>query len=212
MSKAASRSPAVAGIIVGAAATVGFALAAPANFGAWTKAHPFLMGFLKLFFLGTFGEALKLRLSRRTWALDKVFQRAAVWGVFGLWFTLAFPGFSALTEALVALGLWPGGADGGLWMAFSKSLWINLLGMFAWGMMLTHEYANHLIRTGWRQWRLSSFADGADARFALGFLPTTLAFWIPAHTFTFAMPPEWRVFIAALLAVALGFLLSVARK
>jgi hypothetical protein len=78
--------------------------------------------------------------------------------------------------------------------------------------MLTHEYFNHLIRTRWRAWGLASFAMQSDARFALAFLPKTIVFWVPAHTFTFAMPAEWRVFIAAVLAVVLGFLLSVGRR
>ena len=62
------------------------------------------------------------------------------------------------------------------------------------------------------QWLTAS--RGASTRFssALAFVPKTLLFWVPAHTFTFAMPPEWRVFIAAVLAIVLGFLLSVARR
>jgi hypothetical protein len=99
-----------------------------------------------------------------------------------------------------------------LWLAFSKSLWINVLGMYALGMMVAHEYFNHLIAGGWKSWSFNAFADGAQPRFTLGFLPKTLFFWIPAHTFTFAMPGEYRVFIAALLAIVLGFFLSVGRR
>ncbi len=191
-------------------------------FGAVTKAHPFLMGFLKLFFLGTLGELIKFRIAHGSFAVDKILQRATVWGVFGLWFALAFPAFAAAVEGLVAAGLWPGQIEASesdpitaferLWLAFSMSLWINFLGMFAFGMCVTHEYLNHLIASGWRSWSLISFADNSQPRFVLSFLPKTLLFWIPAHTFTFAMPPEWRVFIAALLAVVLGFLLSVGRR
>ena len=207
--------PSVLLVQLGAVGVVAYALLMPADFGSRTHAHPFAMGFLKLFFLGAFGELLKCRIVRGAWALDHVWERACVWGIFGWWFTLAFPGFSALTEALVAGGLWPGSVNiipDQLWMAFSKSLWINLLGMFAWGMMLTHEYFNHLIRTRWRVWGLADFAANSDAGFALAFLPKTILFWVPAHTFTFAMPAEWRVFIAALLAIVLGFLLSVGRR
>ncbi len=191
-------------------------------FGAVTKAHPFFMGFLKLFFLGTLGELLKFRIAHGSFGLDKILQRAAVWGVFGLWFALAFPAFAAAVEGLVSAGLWPGqvvATEGDpitalerLWLAFSMSLWINFLGMYAFGMCVSHEYLNHLIASGWRSWGLTRFSESAQPRFILSFLPKTLLFWIPAHTFTFAMPAEWRVFIAALLAVVLGFFLSVGRR
>lgn len=216
MDNARSKSRLTVGFLtLGAVAVIGYALGFQDSFTSMTRACPFVMGFIKLFFLGTFGEILKFRLSRGTWGLDKVLQRACVWGLFGLWFTLAFPGFSSLVAELVEKGLWPAGIaviPDYLWMAFSKSLWINLLGMFAWGMMVSHEYFNYLIRNGWRLWSLTAFAAQADTRFVLSFLPKTLLFWVPAHTFTFAMPGEWRVFIAALLAIALGFLLSVGRK
>ncbi len=205
----------------GSLAIIVFALFFTERFTETTNAHPFLMGFLKLFLLGTFGEMLKFRIVMRSWGLNKVIQRAVVWGVYGLWFTLAFPGFAALVIGLIGKGLWPGVLPGEgidptflqrIWVAFSMSLWINLLGMFACGMFVSHEYFNYLIKHGWRKWSLKGFADESDPRFILAFLPKTLLFWIPAHTFTFAMPPEWRVFIAALLAIALGFFLSVGRR
>ena len=89
---------------LGSIALIVFALTLPAKFGATTKAYPFVMGFVKLFFLGTFGEILKYRFAKGTWILDKVIQRAVVWGVFGLWFTMAFAGFSALVGGLVSGG------------------------------------------------------------------------------------------------------------
>ncbi len=200
---------------VGAVVLAGFALVAPQRFGAVSASYPFAMGFAKLFLLGTFGEMLKYRLTKGSWLLDKSLQRGVVWGVYGLWFTMAFAGFSSLVEGIVARGLWPASlanAPSPLWIAFSKSLWINLLGMFGPGMMVSHEYFNYLIRNGWRSWSLNKFAEQCDPKFVLSFIPKTLLFWIPAHTFTFAMPAEWRVFIAAMLAIVLGFLLSVARR
>jgi hypothetical protein len=208
----------VAVFALGSLAIIVYALGFRDHFAQTTRAHPFLMGYAKLFALGTFGELLKFRLTKGNWGLDKVLQRAAVWGVYGLWFTLAFPGFAALTKGLIEQGIWPGTLDAEagfgakLWLAFSTSLWINFLGMYAWGMMVSHEYCNHVIASGWRSWSLRAFSSRAQPSFVLGFLPKTLLFWIPAHTFTFAMPAEWRVFIAALLAIALGFMLSVGRR
>jgi len=191
------------------------------SFADTTRAHPFIMGFIKLFLLGTVGEFIKFRIARGSFDLDKVLQRAIVWGIWGLWFTLAFPAFIGAVEFLITRGIWPGRLASeenplnfaeSLWLAFSKSLWINVLGMYALGMMVSHEYFNRLIATGWRSWSLNGFADSAQPRFILSFLPKTLLFWIPAHTFTFSMPPEWQVFITALLAIVLGFFLSVGRR
>ena len=44
---------------IGSAAIIVWALAFMDHFAAMTKAHPFAMGFVKLFFLGTQWEALK---------------------------------------------------------------------------------------------------------------------------------------------------------
>jgi len=37
-------------------------------------------------------------------------------------------------------------------------------------------------------------------------------FWIAAQTFSFSRPPEWRVLIAAVLAIVLGFMLGVGTR
>jgi hypothetical protein len=37
-------------------------------------------------------------------------------------------------------------------------------------------------------------------------------FWIPAHTITFLLPPEFRIIAAAFLSIALGIILSFAKK
>jgi hypothetical protein len=44
------------------------------------------------------------------------------------------------------------------------------------------------------------------------FKKTIPFFWIPAHTITFLLPPQYRVLYAALLSVVLGILLGVAGK
>jgi len=37
-------------------------------------------------------------------------------------------------------------------------------------------------------------------------------FWIPAHTVTFLLPPEYRVLAAAFLSIALGAILAFAKR
>lgn len=207
--------PAAAFFTLGSAALLTFALARPHDFEGLVRQHPFPAGFLKFFLLGAFGELLKRRLTSGRWRLEYVWERALVWGVFGLWFVMVFPAFSLVVEGLVRQGLWPArvpGVSENLWLAFSKSFWLNGLGMYGWGMMVTHNYFDFVILRRWRTWSLRAYAAHADPQFLLSFIPKTLLFWIAAQTFNFSRPPEWRVLIAAVLAIVLGFLLGVGRK
>ena len=42
--------------------------------------------------------------------------------------------------------------------------------------------------------------------------PTFIWFWTPVNTYTFLLPSEFRVLSGALLAIALGFILGMAKK
>ena len=37
-------------------------------------------------------------------------------------------------------------------------------------------------------------------------------FWVPAHTITFMLPPEYQIVMAAYLSVALGIILGIMPK
>jgi len=189
--------------IVSGLAIVAWAVAGTQSFITMTTLHPLVMGFVKVFFLGTCGEILK-----KKGQVDKIWQRAFVWGLWGIWFVYAFPLFSQAVEFFVSQNLWPTGPK--LWLAFSKSLWLCVLGGYAWSMMVAHEYFNHLIKTNWRVWHFEPFADQANPRLLISFLwKSILFFWLPAHTCTYLAPSQWRVLIAALLSVALGFILTM---
>ena len=43
-------------------------------------------------------------------------------------------------------------------------------------------------------------------------LKTIVFFWIPAHTVTFSLPPDFRVLMSAVLSLALGFILTIKPK
>ncbi|MDE6112603.1 MAG: hypothetical protein K2G46_04230, partial [Bacteroidales bacterium] len=49
-----------------------------------------------------------------------------------------------------------------------------------------------------------------DVQWNFVFKKTIPLFWIPAHTVTFLLPPQWQVLFAALLGVVLGILLAIA--
>lgn len=175
------------------------------GFVAATKSYAIPMGFLKVGILATFGEFLKTRRQIGCWKVSHLWQRFFIWGLFGILFTWAFAIFRVGVEGLISGGLWFA------WFpAFSKSLWINLI--FAYPMMLTHEYCNCCIEKQ-RLANLVEFGEKIDKKIWFRFIPLTiLIFWIPAHTFTFSLPAEFQVLSAAFLSVALGFILTFKKK
>ena len=192
----------------------GFEWSKLGNFGNITKEYPYIMGFFKFALLATFGEMLKNRLRTGSWHVSKLPARAAVWGFFGMIMTLAFGLFASGTAVLMTGNMWFGSnpkLDSGFWntliFAFSTSLFMNMI--FAFPMMLGHEWFSQVIEKG-------KFIGGQDFFAGLSqkvwgsFIPKTILwFWIPAHTVTFLLPPEFRVLAGALLSVALGFILTV---
>lgn len=190
----------------------------------WATIHyPYPMGFLKVAALATFGECLKMRLKTGSWRITRPVQRFIVWGLFGFWFTAAFQYCSDGTAGIMVKNLWPviGFTESlkVVWIAFSKSLWINLGGCFAYTMMLVHEYINQMID---KQGLLSQeefrfdkkvwVPDGKHlfSRASLCTIPWIIVwFWLPMHTITFTLPGHFRVLSAAFLAVALGFILTI---
>jgi hypothetical protein len=110
------------------------------------------MGFAKFFLLGTFGECLKFRLTNTKWIPSKIILRAVIWGIFGIWITWAFVLVDAGVEALIEKGLWLNEYSDSwrtiFWVAFSKSIWINILSGYAFFMMLMHLLTYNMIKTG----------------------------------------------------------------
>jgi hypothetical protein len=112
-------------------------------------------------------------------------------------------------------GLLPGG-DSRLAFAAFVSTTMNLT--FAPAMMLFHRVTDTLIDL--RHARPGTAVTLADVTGAIdwqGFVTFVLAktipvFWIPAHTITFLLPPEYRVLAAALLSIALGAILAYAKR
>ncbi len=202
---------------LGLLAAVVVVLSHPASrevFTAWTVAHPYLMGFAKIALLGTMGELLGGRIVTGRWRLAgiRLHQRVLVWGFLGVLFTVVFPLFSFGVDGLLVAGLVPGGGSS-VAAAFWKSFFMNMI--FAFPMMVFHRITDTLIERGQLSavWPLVDVWESIDWRNMLhvvGF--ACLWFWIPAHTFTFMLPPEFRVVCAALLAVVLGAILGFAKK
>jgi hypothetical protein len=179
-----------------------------------TAAHPFLIGFAKFFVLASMGELLALRIVTGGWMAPKgLLQRALVWGFLGMAIVLIFDVFAGGVMGSLKKGLLPG-ADSKLAFAFFVSTIMNLT--FAPAMMLTHRMTDTYLDLKY-EGKAAGVADIVERIDWQGFvafvlLKTIPFFWIPAHTITFLLPPEYRVLAAALLSIALGAILAFAKK
>lgn len=199
-------------------------LAAPVTnivFVAMSKAHPYAMGFVKFALLATMGELLALRIAAGVWKQPPgLVWRAMVWGFLGGAIVLVFDVFGGGVAAAVNHGLLPvgSGATAQVMTAFWTSALLNLV--FAPTMMLLHRITDtyldlaggELTRIG--QVPLRRVVGQIDWQGFVSFvLVTTIPlFWIPAHTVTFLLPPEYRVIMAAFLSIALGAILAFAKR
>lgn len=170
-----------------------------------TETYPYPMGFAKIALLATFGECLRHRLTTGHWIPDKIAVRVLVWGGFGLWFTAAFPFVAGGVQAISASHLWVPANP--FWM----SVWINLIGGYAFFMMFTHYWIDTMIVQGFC-WPWEVLGRPKTQRWAKIVFISLILFWIPAHTITFSLPPALRVTSAAYLSIALGIILSFAAR
>lgn len=189
--------------------------------------HGLTMAFLKFAVLATLGEVIGLRIRKGIY-YEKGFgiiPRALVWGFLGLTIKIAFVIFAVGTPAfLVYLGLKdaPQIMHGDLsWakvgVAFSISVAMNII--YAPVMMTMHKITDmHIIQN---KGTLTGFLKPIkmrqiivnlnwDSMWNFVFKKTIPFFWIPAHTITFLLPPNFQVLFAALLGIALGTILAVA--
>ena len=95
--------------------------------------------------------------------------------------------------ALLAHGWLPQGQP--LLLALATSVAINL--QFGTLLVLGHRWLNNRISgtSGWQHIDRS--------------LWSLAWFWVPAHAVTFALPPDWRIGLAALWSVVLGLILGM---
>jgi hypothetical protein len=169
--------------------------------------HPLIMGFFKFFILATLGELLGRRLATKEWKFFGIslFQRALVWGFFGFFFSFIFPLFSAGVEELNHMGL----IYNFIPTAFWKSFFINII--FAFPFMTLHKITDTLIDQNllFSKWPFLTIWKNLDWETQWKKIaPTIIWFWIPAHTLTFSLPPEYRILLAAYLGIVLGIILS----
>jgi hypothetical protein len=192
----------------------------------FNKEHGMVMSFLKFALLATLGEIIALRIKTGNYNEPGfgIIPRMIVWGFLGLAINLAFNIFASGAPVFLAyMGLKDApaamnGSFSGLKLldAFTISTTMNLI--FAPVMMTFHKITDiHIIANGGTvSGLLKPIPFGPilkginwDVMWNFIFKKTIPFFWIPAHTITFLLPPEFRVLFAALLGLALGLILAI---
>lgn len=195
----------------------------------FNRQHGMVMSFVKFALLATLGEMIAARILQGHYLPIGfgLLPRMLVWGILGIAINVAFIIFSNGGPSLLAyLGLADApsamaGSFSGLKLldAFTISLTMNLI--FAPIMMTLHKITDmHIEATGGQLRAFFSpigFAKKLQdinwpVMWNFVFSKTIPFFWIPAHTITFLLPAEFRVLFAALLGIALGLILALAKS
>lgn len=181
----------------------------------FSKTHPYMGGFIKFSILASMGDMLGTRIVKGSYIIPKGFiHRALIWGVIGMMISLVFTVFMQGASAAQKSGLLP--FEGvSFAQAFFGSAIMNLT--FGPMMMVFHKFMDLFIDAKYEKRgkvTLSKLVDKLDWHSLVEFswTKTCLFFWIPAHTIVFMLPGEYRVLVSAFLSIALGLLLSLAKK
>jgi len=194
----------------------------------FNAAHGMVMAFVKFAILATLGEVIGLRIKAGTYYQKGfgVLPRAIVWGFLGLTIKLAFVIFAVGTPAFLAyLGMSEAPtlmaqkffSTDKLLVAFSISFAMNVI--YAPVMMTLHKITDmHILENGgtikgfFKPINFNKYFVNLNwnVQWNFVFKKTIPFFWIPAHTITFMLPPDFQVLFAALLGIALGVILAIA--
>ncbi len=189
--------------------------------------HGMLMAFIKFAILATLGEVVGLRIQSGSYYRKGfgILPRMIVWGFLGLTIKMAFIIFTSGVPVFLeylgikdAVQVFSAPFSGRkLFVAFCTSAALNLV--YAPVMMTFHKITDiHIIS---QDGTLAGFFRPVafsrifvnlnwDVMWNFVFKKTIPFFWIPAHTLTFLLPPDWQVLFAALLGIALGTILAFA--
>lgn len=205
-------------------AAIGIFLLYPATHAVFVgvnKAYPFIMGFVKFAVLATMGELLALRIVTGEWKQPVgLVWRAVIWGLLGVVIVLMFEVFATGIVSAIKKGMLPAGHS--QTAAFVTAFWISTVMNLAFAptFMALHRITDTYIDLAGGKFanlggvELKKVVSTIDWYGFVSFvvLRTLPLFWIPAHTVTFLLPPEYRVLMAAFLSIALGAILGFAKR
>ena len=189
--------------------------------------YALLMGFAKFAILATMGEMLGLRIRKGVYNEQGfgIASRALVWGFLGVIITAALIVFkvgvpTALYGADSAIVAAMAEPFSGLKLLGAFSISVLLNAIFAPVFMVFHKITDtHIAQTGGTL--KGFFTNRLDfsnilqtmnwtVQWKFVFMKTIPFFWIPAHTITFILLPEFQVLFAAMLGIVLGVIMSIA--
>ncbi len=173
--------------------------------------YAYIMGFIKFSLLATAGELIASYIISVNKTIPvKIVLRFIIWGFIGMWITFMMKVYSNAVATMMASGTLLGGSSNFL-RAFFTSLIMNTT--FGPTFMAVHKITDKMLELSANKEKITinSVMKGIDWSAFLGFtiLKTVPFFWIPAHTVTFLLPPQYQVMMAAALSVALGIFLSL---
>lgn len=185
-------------------------------FKSTSSAHPYIMGFIKFALLATVGEVFALRIRKKEWALPVLTPwRILIWGLIGIAITFMMSFYSNGVAAMMDKGLMPNPGEG-FWRSLLAAFFTAALMNLSFGLvfMAFHKCTDTYLdkrASGEKKPGLKGVVSSIDWYGFISFtvLKTIPLFWIPAHTLTFLLPPEYRVIAAAALSIALGIILSL---
>lgn len=184
-------------------------------FVAFTDTYKLIGGFLKFSILATMGELLARRVGTGEWTFPSYFiTRGVIWGLLGMLITMIFTVYATGVVKLQAIGLLP--FEGvAVSFAFFTATLMNVT--FGPTFMYVHRISDTFLdmrHEGVEDLTLTKVVQRIDTAGFVTFVvgKTVPFFWIPVHTLTFLLPSEYRVLSAAMLSIALGLILTVAKK
>jgi hypothetical protein len=190
-------------------------------FNNYTENYPYLMGFLKTAILASMGELVVNRMIHKSYFYGHGhILKFIVWGFLGMIFVMVFKLFYEGVLVLQNTHLLFSFEEGflnKLSTAFLASLLMNLI--FAPSFMILHRLTDGYIDLSlgklknFKDIKIEHVIENIDWTFFFKFVcfKTIPIFWIPAHTVTFLLPPNYRVLMAAYLSIVLGFILTYAK-
>ena len=183
------------------------------RFFGFSERYVLLGGFMKFFFFASIGDVISHRLKTGSYRVKGLFYKAVVWGFIGVVIVFVFAIFSEGVASLQTQNILPF-AGSAFAFAFFTSVFMNLI--FAPTMMLFHRITDHYIegKVSRSTHRLNDTIKSVDYQGFIRFVvfKTIPLFWIPAHTITFLLSAQYRVFFASLLGIALGLILGIGKR
>ena len=165
----------------------------------FVREMPLLAAAIQFSILGTLGEILARLLRSRRLALPfspkTLVLKMLAWALLGLVIKYGFVLMKGGVVALVMHNMLPEVCGDGLLYALSVSFFTNAV--FGPVMMAFHRLGDNWIE------KTHGFAGIEKS------LMTLAWFWLPAHTLTFSLPPDYQIGLAALWSLVLGLILGL---